>query len=158
MVRSFFALLMLPVGSGLVIALLYWWFSSIFRTLFHLILYFTDKFKFSIGWYCKFFGSRMLESNPNLVFTQLSPLIRVFSNNSTISVCVGSAIIALDKYQDCCRWTSWQKYISENYTDIFLSFPSLCFQIFCKVWFFLESCIYRLNPIVFSGVRSIKIR
>ena len=41
-----------------------------------------------------------MESKTSLVFTQMNPPIKVFSKGSTVSACVGSAIIALDRY----RW------------------------------------------------------
>ena len=65
--------------------------------------------KFSLYCACEFSGNKIMESKATLVFPQLNPMIKGFSNNSAILACVGSAITALDNY----RWMQPLSELSE---------------------------------------------
>ena len=83
-----------PYGRALVIACLYWLFSSILSILVDILFvcFFPSMYKYNMTFSFLLLLSNISVSKASLVFTQLKPPISVFSNTLTCSWLVGRAM------------------------------------------------------------------
>ena len=87
-----------------------------------------EFFILSMG-FCSSFSSHIFELKANLVFTQLNSPMSIRSNMSTISACVGNAMIALDRN----RWMQLLSELAEEqFCRLYGNFLNISVVLFSK--------------------------